>query len=214
MSCHRGRKFPLSLLPLRGKLVALKQINASSIQGFGVSTGKIPNSFLLKTESTRQHEDLECFLQDKGVTFSPQNNKLRGICVLPQRQKFSTFPFCLRGKLVAVEQINAYSSQMLDFQAGFGMLHKENNSYDITFHSGEKGELLVLASYKSAHITYPPCVSYHLCFKSQCSQCSSARLPHLMQTELRACSVDEDVARQVYGNQPAIRQSWNFQRRE
>lgn len=143
--------------------------------------------------------------------FSSKQQTKRNLCAAIEAEIFH-FPFCLRGKLLAVEQINAYSSQMLDFQAGFGMLHKEKISFDITFHRGVMGALLVLASYKSAQIIYPPCVSYHLCFKSQRSQCSSARLPHLMQTELRACSVDEDVARQVCGNQPAIRQSWKCQR--
>ena len=102
--------------------------------------------FLPKTESTRQHEDLECFLQDKrGHIFS---SKQQTVCC--QRKKFSTFLF-VSGKLVAFEQINAYSSQMLNFQVlGFEMLHKENNSFDTTFHRGEMGELLVLASYKSA----------------------------------------------------------------
>lgn len=139
-------KILLSLLPLRGKLVALKKINASSVQGFGISTGQQPNYFLPKTESTRQHEDLECFLQDKrGHIFS---SKQQTVCC--QRKKFSTFLF-VSGKLVAFEQINAYSSQMLNFQVlGFEMLHKENNSFDTTFHRGEMGELLVLASYKSA----------------------------------------------------------------
>lgn len=109
--------------------------------------------FLPKTEWTRQHEDLECFLQDKRVQiFSSKQQTFKGICVLPQRKKFSTFLFVSGANLLHSNQTNAYSSQMLNFQVlGFEMLHKENNSFDITFHRGEMGaELLVLASYKSA----------------------------------------------------------------
>ena len=58
--------------------------------------------------SLRMHnhkEDLECFLQGKGVTFPPQNNKTNAQEEsVPQRKKCPLFLF-LRGK-VALEQIS------------------------------------------------------------------------------------------------------------
>lgn len=69
-------KFYFPVLPLRGKLVALKKSTHHQFKVLVFPQGNNHIIFLLKTESTRQHENLECFLQDKGVTFSPQNNKL------------------------------------------------------------------------------------------------------------------------------------------